>query len=175
LKNIPGFLKLKTTQKSERINNMNKENKKNKNLRLLGFIIILICTSTLSSTSFGRCNTDEFLGRCAVRLGEFNYIQSFEAKASKRKMEESEFSYVFSKGSTYIMIACEDNQGKGKMIVSLYNRDHKFIASTYDEEKDKSYSELNYPCSATGLYYIKIAFKSSKSRCGMCILGFSKE
>ena len=27
-----GFLKLKTTQKSERINNMNKENKKNKNL-----------------------------------------------------------------------------------------------------------------------------------------------
>lgn len=145
--------------------------KKPKELRILLFLAALFFPGSI----FGQCDTDIYLDQCASNLGTYNYIKSFSVNASPRKKVNPEYSYVFSKGSTYMIIVCDQNVIGGKMIVSLYDREHKLIASTYDEKTDKYYSDLLYPCEATGVYYIRATFEGSKGGCGMCILGFNKE
>lgn len=145
--------------------------KKNKELKILFFLMVLLFPVSV----FGQCDTDLFLDRCASNLGTYNYIKSFSITASPRKKAIPEYSYVFSKGSTYMLIVCDENVKGGRMIVSLYDREHKLIASTYDEKNNKYYTDLLYPCEATGVYYIRATFEGSKGGCGMCILGFNKE
>ncbi len=138
-------------------------------------ILIVLATLFYSGSLFGQCDTDIFLDKCASNLGTFNYIKSFSVNASSRKKAIPEYSYVFSKGSTYMLIVCDQNVNGGRMVVTLYDREHKLIASTYDEKNNKYYSDLTYPCEATGVYYIRATFEGSRSGCGMCILGFNKE
>jgi len=138
-------------------------------------ILILLTLFLLPVSSFGQCDTDMFLDQCASSLGTFNYIKSFNVNVNPRKKANSEFSYVFSKGSTYMLIVCDQNVIGGRMVVNLFDRDHKLIASTYDEKNNKLYSDLLYSCETTGVYFIKATFEGSKGGCGMCILGFNKE
>lgn len=144
--------------------------KPNKLKILLIFVVLLFAGSV-----YGQCDTDLFLDQCASGLGTYNYIKSFSVDVSPRKKVSPEYSYVFSKGSTYMLIVCDQNAAGGKMIVSLYDRGHNLIASTYDEKANKYYSDLLYACEATGVYYIRATFEGTKGGCGMCILGFDKE
>jgi hypothetical protein len=132
---------------------------------------MLLLTRFLS----GQCETDLFLDRCASNLGTYNFIKSFVVKASPRKKVNTEFMYVFSKGSKYIIIACPDDNEAGEMVINLYDRDHNLMASTYDSRSGKNYPDLEYPCSATGVYYVSTDFKNRRNGCGLCILGFTKD
>jgi len=146
-------------------------------MKLAGKIrIFLISLFVLCSFSvFGQCDSDSMLDECAHNLGTFNYIKSYVIKASSHRKSHPGYSYVFSKGSTYLLIACEENLKGGRMIINLYDREHNLIASTYNEKENKYFPELRYSCETTGLYYIKATFEGSKGGCGMCILGFDKE
>lgn len=105
--------------------------------------ILLILAAVLSPFSAsGQCETDIFLDQCASCLGTYNYIRSFNVDASARKKATPEYTYVFSKGSKYMLVVCDQSAAQGKMVVSLYDRDHNLIASTYDETNDKSYPSL---------------------------------
>jgi hypothetical protein len=161
---------MKTTSHSGEILNSGYLNQK---IRLFFFLVTGLFL--FPAYSSGQCESDAFLDKCASNLGTYNYIKSFVASANPRKKASSEFTYVFSKGSTYMMIACTENSGNGKMVISLYDRDHNLIASTYDEKTKKYYPDLQYPCSATGVYYIKATIEGTKNGCGLCILGFSKD
>ncbi|HLN19738.1 MAG TPA: hypothetical protein VK213_01525 [Bacteroidales bacterium] len=143
-----------------------------KTLRLLPVLILIFA---LTDVLRAQCDSDEFLDKCASNLGTYNYLKTFVSRVNPRKKSSPENIYVFSKGSTYKMIACLDDPLAGKMIISLYDRNHNLIGSTFDESSGKYFSELQYPCPATGVYYIKTSFEGMKSGCGMCILGFSKE
>jgi hypothetical protein len=147
--------------------------RENNNIKI--FLVLVICTLLIPVNSFGQCESDAFLDKCAQNLGTYNYIKSFVAYANPKKKANSESTYVFSKGSTYMLLACTENASSGKLVVSLYDRDNNLIASTYDEKANKYYTELQYPCSATGVYHIKATFEGSKKGCGLCILGFSKD
>lgn len=124
---------------------------------------------------FGQCDNDITLNNCASKLGTYNFIKYFTVGANQKKKSNPEFSYVFSTGSKYIMIACNENVVGGKMIVSLYDREHNLVASTYDESTKSYYDKLIYSCSATGVYYIRASFIDAKKGCGMCILGFDND
>ena len=137
-------------------------------------IILLILGVFIPEKMSGQCDSDTFLDKCASNLGSYNYIKSFVAYGNSKKKNNTEFSYVFSKGSTYKMIVCNEDASKGLMIINLYDRDHNLISSSYDSKTGRFYNELLYPCSATGLYYIKTSFTGSRSGSGMCILGFDK-
>jgi len=145
----------------------------NKIIRL--FLFLVTSLFLFPAYSSGQCESDEFLDKCASNLGTYNYIKSFVVNANPRKNANPEFKYVFSKGSTYMMIACTENSDHGRMVISLYDREHNLIATTYDEKTKKYFPELQYPCSATGVYYIKATIEGAKNGCGLCILGFTKD
>ena len=138
-------------------------------------LLLILCSTFFPLISSGQCESDAFLDKCATNLGSFNYIKSFTLNARPRKKANCEVSYVFSKGSTYMLILCNENVVGGEMVINLYDREHKLIASTYDQKNEKHFSNILYSCSATGVYYIQASLKDAKGGCGMFILGFRND
>jgi len=128
-----------------------------------------------SFLSYGQCEDDEFLDECASSLGTYTFIKAFNVDIKPKKQETVEYSYVFSKGSNYMIIVCDANEVGNKMIVNLYDRNHALIASSYDKKTKKHYPDMVYPCSATGVYYVEASLEGTDPGCGVIILGFSKE
>lgn len=135
----------------------------------LGLTMLLFLPAALQA----QCDNDDFLDECASSLGTHTFIKAFHAE-SKKKVKTSEYSYVFSKGSTYMIVVCDKGKQGEKMIVNLYDRNHKLIASSYDKRSKKHYPDLVYPCPATGVYYLEATFENEKQACGVIILGFNK-
>lgn len=119
-----------------------------------------------------QCQSDEFLDNCASKLESFTFIKAFNVELKKGAKEE--FSYVFSKGSSYIIIVCDQNISGQKMVVNLYDRNHTLIASSYNSKTKTHYPDILYPCSATGVYYLDASIEGDKDGCGVTILGFMK-
>ncbi|HEX2968660.1 MAG TPA: hypothetical protein VHO46_06110 [Bacteroidales bacterium] len=141
-----------------------------KELRHFIFFMLSLLLFPLSSS--GQCDYGIFPADCSFSLGSYNYIRSYTVQARPRKKAVEENTYIFTKGSTYRMIACA---GDGKMTISLYDKDHNLIATTFDQTEGKNFFELQYPCSSTGIYYIKTSLEGARAGCGLCVLGFSKE
>jgi hypothetical protein len=133
----------------------------------------LVALFLLVTPAFGQCEKDDFMDKCASNLGTYTFVKSFNIKAASGD-KKTEFSYVFSKGSTYMVVCCDQGNKGGRMIVNLYDRNHKLIASNYNKATKKFYPTITYPCGATGVYYIECYFENGKSGCGLSILGFTK-
>ena len=98
-------------------------------------LILIIMAFVIPGNLFAQCDSDTFLDNCASGLETFTFIKAFNTQM--KKTDKQEFSYVFSKGSTYMIIGC-DQQIKGeRMIVNLYDRNHKLIVSNYNKKSGK--------------------------------------
>lgn len=143
--------------------------------RSIVFLIIGIVFS-YSSQSYAQCQGEKFLDGCASLLGDYVFVKSFEIGENRiKKAGFIEYSYVLSKGTSYVITVCDEAQPGGKMIVELYDRNRKKIASSYSKKTKKHYPKIGYSCTATGVYYLKYTFEKNKANCGVSILGFSKK
>ena len=122
----------------------------------------------------GQCDSDGFLDRCSPALETYTYIKKFPVAIKRKSEKNTVFSYVFSKGSTYKLIVCDQDVKGKKMVINFYDRNHKLIASTYDRKSRQHLEVLLFPCTATGVYYIEGQFEGNSGGCGVCILGFDK-
>jgi hypothetical protein len=136
----------------------------------LSFIAIMFVGFTNSLTA--QCDSDDFMDDCAELLDEFNFIKAYDFENDKGG---GSYSYVFSKGSMYKIIICDENIEGNRMVIKLLDRNRRMIASNYSARSKKYYPSIKYPCSATGVYYIEYSFEGGKASCGMNILGFSKQ
>lgn len=139
--------------------------------KLVGLLIVGMFATSFSSVP--QCGSDAFLDKCAPALGNHTFIKTFKVDIEE-KGKKPEVSYVFSKGSKYRVVICDENSEGKKLIVKLYDRNKKLIASNYLKSTNKVYPSLNYTCSATGVYYVESGFKGGKNGCGVLILGFTK-
>ena len=142
-------------------------------LKIRTSLLTVFVSLIFSFSAYCQCDTDELPDDCATNLGTFNYIRSFTANAAQRKKSSREFTYVFSKGSTYLMVACTEKLNNGKMIITLYDRNHDQIATTSNEENGKDYPALKFECNTTGVYHFRISFAGTNKGCGICILGIN--
>ncbi len=135
------------------------------NVKALTFFSIIFLIAALEG--FSQCDNEDFLDKCSSQLNEFTFVKSFESS------KKTEFSYVFSKDHSYVLTVCDNSTAKGKMMVNLYDRNHKLITSSYNKASKKYYPAISYNCSATGVYYIETDFSDSNC-CGVSILGYKK-
>lgn len=122
-----------------------------------------------------QCEDESFRDGCAQLLGDYTFVKSFEIDESRmKKTGVIEYSYVLSKGTNYVITGCDQAKPGGRLIVELFDRNRKLIASSYDKRSKKHYPKLGYNCTATGVYYLKYHFEKDKADCGISVLGFSK-
>jgi hypothetical protein len=112
-------------------------------------------------------------GECSKKLGDFTFIKSVNINNACVEGKANQFSYVFSQGSTYMLLACDSEKKGSRMIVNLYDREKNLIAT--NKNRKKFYPSITFPCSATGVYYIESFYEnSSPDACGINVLGFSR-
>ena len=125
--------------------------------------------------SNAQCSTNSLKNNCTGQLASgFTYIKSYPLEKEKINSKgEIEYSFVFSKGTIY-MLTFANSAGAGSDIeITLYDPSHSKIASNFDAEKG-DYFPLGYKCSSTGVHYMTFKFKNGVAPCGLSILGFKR-
>ncbi len=122
-----------------------------------------------SNISLSQCMSDKLQKDCSSMLDSYIFVKSFNVN------EATEVSYVFSKGTQYVITLCDEaSSDNEKMVVELYDRQHKLVASSYIKKTNKHYAKIGYPCNATGVYYMKYSFQDGSAGCGVSVLGFKR-
>lgn len=119
----------------------------------------------------GQCNAENYSNLCIPKLSTgFNFLKSY--KIEKGTKDFVEYSYVFTKGTQYMINICADGQSTDGIIVSLFDSNRNKVATS--KVNGQFISAIAYPCNTTGIYYIQYSFDGSTGNCGGSALGFKR-
>jgi hypothetical protein len=137
--------------------------------KLIFIVLSVFVFSTLEV--IGQCNADALSTQCIPKLASgFNFLKSY--KIEKGGKEYVEYSYVFTKGTQYMINICSPGTNTDGIVVSLYDSNRNRVASS--KVSGQFISAIAYPCNTTGIYYIQYTFDGSTSYCGGSALGFKR-
>lgn len=136
------------------------------------FIYIVLTVFVLSTLEvIGQCNADALSSQCIPKLAEgFNFLKSY--KIEKGSKEYVEYSYVFTKGTQYMINICSPGTSTDGIVVSLFDSNRNKVASS--KINGQFIQAIAYPCNTTGIYYIQYTFDGSTGYCGGSALGFKR-
>jgi hypothetical protein len=118
-----------------------------------------------------QCNAESFSNQCIPKLATgFNFLKSY--KVEKGSKDIVEYSYVFTKGTQYMINICSSGAETDGIIVSLFDSNRNKVATS--KVNGQFISAIAYPCNTTGIYYIQYSFDGSTTNCGGSALGFKR-
>lgn len=136
-------------------------------------LIITLVISLFAIASQAQCNPDNFASLCVPKLADgFNFLKSYKIDGQGGQKEKIEYSYLFTKGTQYMINLCAEGTETDGIVVSLFDAARNKIASNLIN--GKFVNQLTMICNATGIYYIQYTFNGSKNFCGGSALGFKK-
>jgi hypothetical protein len=143
-------------------------------MKRLSFFVLL-CSMVLmgSSRVQAQCNPDNLANECIPKLASgFNFLKSYKVDGEGGAKEKIEYSYVFTKGTQYMINLCAGGANTDGIVVSLFDSGRNKVATS--KINGQFISAIAYPCNATGIYYIQYTFDGSASKCGGSALGFKR-
>jgi len=118
-----------------------------------------------------QCNSDKLANDCIPKLSAgFNFLKSYKVDGIAK--DKVEYSYVFMKGTQYMINLCVNGSATDGVVVSILDKDRNKVASS--KINGQAVSAINYPCNASGIYYIQYTFEEPSSHCGGSALGFKR-
>ena len=135
-------------------------------------ILIALSVCVLSTLDvIGQCNSEAMSNQCIPKLAAgFNFLKSY--KIEKGGKDFVEYSYVFTKGTQYMINICAGGANTDGIVGSLFDSNRNKVASS--KYNGQFLSAMTYPCNTTGIYYIQYTFDGSTSYCGGSALGFKR-
>lgn len=136
-------------------------------------IIFLVSVFSVATTGLnGQCNSDGFATACIPKLASgFNFLKSYKVDGDGGK-DKVEYSYVFSKGTQYMINLCATGAATDGIVVTIYDSDRNKVASS--KINGQIVNAIAYPCNASGIYYITYTFDGAGGKCGGSALGFKR-
>jgi hypothetical protein len=136
--------------------------------KLFVFIFFLLVLNGFDTLA--QCNAETLSTQCIPKLASgFNFLKSY--KVEKGGKEYVEYSYVFTKGTQYMINICEPGQTADGITVTLYDSDRNKVATNKIDEQYAS--SIVYACNKIGIYYIQYTFQDTEN-CGGSALGFKR-
>ncbi|MBI3221424.1 MAG: hypothetical protein HYZ44_18080 [Bacteroidetes bacterium] len=133
--------------------------------------ISLISVGTIELN--GQCNPDNFANACIPKLASgFNFLKSYKVDGEGGSKDKVEYSYVFTKGTQYMINLCANGAATDGIVVTLFDSGRNKVATS--KINGQFISAIAYPCNATGIYYIQYTFDGSAGKCGGSALGFKR-
>ena len=130
--------------------------------------MIFIC----STSSYAQCDAMSKAKQCAPKPDSgYTLIKSFAVNGENGSKLKIEYSYVFTKGTKYLVNVCSGDTPDG-VVVTLYDKYRNKVASNLIN--GKPLNAFAYPCRATGIYYITYTFQESQSFCAGSTIGFKR-
>jgi hypothetical protein len=142
-----------------------------KKVILILFSAIILVAS--APKGYSQCNPDAFANDCIPKLQSgFNFLKSYKVDGAGGTKEKVEYSYVFTKGTQYMINLCATGTGTDGIVVTLFDSGRNKVASS--KINGQFVNTIAYPCNATGIYYIQYTFDGPSARCGGSALGFKR-
>jgi hypothetical protein len=139
-------------------------------------ILVLLSTFAIGASStdlISQCNPDNYASACIPKLASgFNFLKSYKVDGEGGNKEKVEYSYVFTKGTQYMINVCANGTSTDGIVVTLFDSGRNKVASS--KINGQFISAIAYPCNATGIYYIQYTFDGPSSHCGGSALGFKR-
>lgn len=124
-------------------------------------------------TANGQCNPEQYTDTCIPKLASgFNFLKSYKIDGEDGAKNKVEYSYVFTKGTQYMINVCATGENTDGIIVTLFDSNRNKMASS--KVNGQFISAIAYPCNTTGIYYIQYTFDNSTQFCGGSALGFKR-
>jgi hypothetical protein len=138
-------------------------------------VFFALCAFFILSSSFAQCDAKGLKSKCTSQLASgFTYIKSYPLEEGKVNSKgEIEYSFVFSKGTIYMLTFANSNGASSGIEITLFDPAHKKIASNFDLGSG-DFFPLGYKCTSTGVHYMTFKFKQNIQTCGLSILGFKR-
>jgi hypothetical protein len=132
------------------------------------FLLTVFCHQTIA-----QCSAGELSSACTPKLAaqEFNFLKTYQINGG-RDLTKVEYSYVFAKGTQYLITICDQKSTANTIMITIYDAKRNKVAS--NKFNGSLVSAIAYPCNATGIYYMQYTFEGSSSRCGGSALGFKR-
>lgn len=141
--------------------------------KIIFSIALILVTGFGSAELMSQCDADILSNACIPKLsGGFNFLKSYKIDGESGSKDKVEYSYVFTKGTQYMINLCAGDNGPDGLVVSLFDSQRNKVASS--KVNGQFISAIAYPCNATGIYYIQYTFDGSASYCGGSALGFKR-
>ncbi|MCG8385205.1 MAG: hypothetical protein MJA30_06660 [Cytophagales bacterium] len=135
------------------------------------FIVGVLAVFTLDAHA--QCNPEPYTTACIPKLASgFNFLKSYKIDGQGGSKTKVEYSYVFTKGTQYMINVCATGENTDGIVVSLYDSNRNKVVSS--KVNDQYISAIAYPCNTTGIYYIQYTFDTSTEFCGGSALGFKR-
>jgi hypothetical protein len=139
-----------------------------KNVFFALLLVIFIPESTRA-----QCNADTFTSQCIPKLADgFNFLKGYKIDGRGGERDKVEYSYVFTKGTQYMINICSPQESADGIIINLFDSKRNRVATSSVDGQVAS--AIAFPCNSTGIYYISYSFEQSSQYCGGSALGFSK-
>ena len=140
--------------------------------KIIVFAALIMAIFT-SSDVVGQCDAEGFGNACIPKLATgFNFLKSYKIDSEGGAKDKVEFSYVFTKGTQYMINLCAGGSATDGLVVSLFDAKRNKVATS--KVNGEFVSAIAYPCNATGIYYIQYTFDGSSAKCGGSALGFKR-
>jgi len=118
-----------------------------------------------------QCNSDKLSSECIQKLSEgFNFLKSYKVDGTEK--DKVEYSYVFMKGTQYMINLCANGATTDGVVVSIFDKNRNKVATS--KINGQMVSAINFPCNASGIYYIQYTFDEPSGKCGGSALGFKR-
>lgn len=126
-------------------------------------------TKTLNIT----CNAESLSNECIPKLADgFNFLKSYKVDGDGGSKKTIEYSYVFTKGTQYLINICTPTSQADGIVVNLFDGNRNQVASS--KVGDQFVSAIVYPSNTTGIFYIQYSFEGSSNYCGGSAMGFKR-
>lgn len=136
-------------------------------------LMLFLLSFGIYASSVAQCNPDDFTTACIPQLqAGYNFLKSYKIDGEGGAKTKVEYSYVFTKGTQYYINLCANGTATDGIIVSLFDSNRNEVAST--KVGNQLIKAIQYPCNATGIYYITYTFDKSTAYCGGSALGFKR-
>jgi hypothetical protein len=141
-------------------------------MKKIVFVILFSSFFILGASEFvEQCDSDKLANDCIPKLSTgFNFLKSYKVDGIAK--DKVEYSYVFMKGTQYMINLCANGTTTDGLVVSILDKDRNKVASS--KINGQAVSAINYPCNASGIYYIQYTFDEPSSHCGGSALGFKR-
>lgn len=139
--------------------------------KFLFFALSIFILNTQESA--GQCNSENLSNDCIPKLASgFNFLKSYKVDGVGGSKDKVEYSYVFTKGTQYMINICATTQPTDGIVVTLFDSQRNKVASS--KVNGQFISAIAFPCNATGIYYIQYTFDEPTTYCGGSALGFKR-
>jgi hypothetical protein len=139
--------------------------------KFLFFILSVFMLSTVEASA--QCNAENLSNDCIPKLATgFNFLKSYKVDGAGGSKDKVEYSYVFTKGTQYMINICAPTQPTDGVVVTLFDSQRNKVATS--KVSGQYVSAMAFPCNATGIYYIQYTFDESVSYCAGSAMGFKR-